>query len=211
MKKFVILLSLLFAFQFAVKAQVAIDDDIVIFNVHLLETFEINVTAGGVQEITFLGPDDYNYGVTEAGGIVSGTSTVTVNATGTWDMTIEADDFSPLPGFSGSIDIDNLGFWIESTGSYNFGDELVLTNGNDAPENSLAMPITGSDVVIIGNGTGNTGGEAENTFEFHWEMGTMRANPAGPMNPATMFSQLAAGLFSLGDFTTTATLTLRKL
>jgi hypothetical protein len=211
MKKFVILLSLLFAFQFVLKAQVAIDDDDVIFNVHLLETFEIAVIAGGVQEITFLTPADYNDGVDESGGIVDGVSDVTVNATGTWDIIIGADNFSPGVGATGIIDIDNLGFWIESIGTYTLGGEVTLPNGNDAPENSLAMPLTGTDVVILGNGSGNTGGELENTFRFHWEMGTRRTNPAGPMNSATMFSQLAAGLFSLGDFSTTAVLTLRKL
>lgn len=212
MKKLAILFGLIFAFQFALFAQTVEDTDDVIFNAHLLETFDIEVTAGGTQEITFATPADYNLGVTQlTGGIVSGNSVVTVNATANWDITIEAPDFVPggaNPG-TGTIPINNLGYWIESIGTYSFGDELTLPNGNDASLTSLAM--SNAPVIVIGSGTGNTGGEAENTFRFNWEMGTMRNNPAGPMNATTMFSQLAGGQFSLGDFTTTAVLSLRKL
>lgn len=214
MKKLTILLGLLFAFQFALKAQTSMDTDIVTFNAHLVETFDITVTDGEVQDIIFDSPQDYNMGVTELDGITDGFSIVTVNATANWDMTIEAPDFGPIGGTaSGAIPINNLGYYILSTGSYGFGAELTLPLANGASAEAVA--VTNAPIVCIGNGSGNMGGSAENTFQFHWEMGTMRNNPLGPMNQNTMFSQLAGQVtgvnFTLGDYQTIATLTLRKL
>ena len=82
MKKIVLLFGLLFALQAAIMAQLT-DQEVVVFNAHLNETFNLNVD-GVTQEITFAVAADYNNGVTEAGGIVPGFTLISVEATGDW-------------------------------------------------------------------------------------------------------------------------------
>lgn len=205
MKKFVILLGLLFAMQTWVMAQLTDEEDIV-FNAHLLETFNLNVETGPLQEITFAVAADYNLGVTQAGGIAPGFSEITVEATGDWYLDIEAPDFIPggaNPG-TGSIPIDNLGVWCEATGTHQFGTEVTCAFQNAA----AAMGITIARQTLIDLGTTNGGDVTDNAFTLHWLMGTMQ----GTMEAESMFNQLALGtIFSTGDYTTTATLTLTEI
>ena len=206
MKKIVFVLSLLIAANMGVMAQLQDTEDI-IFNAHLLETFNLNVLTGATQEITFAVAADYNLGVTEAGGIVPGNSTITVEATGDWILEIECPDFlpdatAPNPG-TGSIPIDNLGVWCEATGAHQFGAEVTCAFQNAA----AALGLDPAAQLLIGLGSGNGGDATDNAFTLHWLMGTMQ----GSMNTSSMFDQLALGtLFSVGDYTTTATLTLTQ-
>ncbi len=205
MKKFVFLLTIVLALTAGSKVMAQLtDQDNVIFNAHLLEVLDITVTAGGTQEITFGTAASYNTGVYEGAGIVPGTSTVTVNSTVNWNMTILCLDFSPLAGAPGSIPIDNLGVWCESTGTFGFGAQNVCTNTSIA----TTLGLDPLEQPLISNGTGNAGDATENTFLFHWRMGT-RDNAT--MNPATMFDQLQSNVFGIGDYTTTAVLTVDEI
>ncbi|HNQ83681.1 MAG TPA: hypothetical protein PKM34_08565 [Bacteroidales bacterium] len=205
MKKIVLLFGLLFALQAAIMAQLT-DQEVVVFNAHLNETFNLNVD-GVTQEITFAVAADYNNGVTEAGGIVPGFTLISVEATGDWELEISAPDFTPgggpNPG-TGAIPINNLGVWCQATGTHQFGTEVTCAYQNAA----AAMGLTNADQLLIGLGTTNAGDISDNAFTLHWLMGTMQ----GSMNTESMFNQLALGtLFSTGDFTTTATLTLTEI
>lgn len=206
MKKFVILFGILVAFQLGLRAQLTDAEDIV-FNAHLLETFNLNVETGAIQEITFAVAADYNNGVTEAGGIVPGFSEITVEATGDWELEILAPDFTPGGGANpgtGSIPINNLGVWCEATGTHQFGTEVTCAYQNAG----AAMGMATTDQLLIGLGTTNSGDVSDNAFTLHWLMGTMQ----GGMETESMFNQLALGtIFSTGDFTTTATLTLTEI
>jgi len=213
MKKLVFLFGILFALQTALFAQ----DTTVVFNAHLLSTFQLNVVDGNIQEIIFDEPLDYNvgvYGPHDIGmnqGILPGWSTVTVEATENWYFTIEAVDFipggGPDPGAPGSaIPITNLGVWCdeEPTAIHSLSGEcscLYL-----APDDALG--ITAAPVTLIGNGTGNAGTIDDNIFWLNWMMGTM----LGSMNTNTMLAQLTGSVpgvsFTTGDYTTTAYLTL---
>ncbi|MBP6872543.1 MAG: hypothetical protein KBC43_11095 [Bacteroidales bacterium] len=205
MKKIVLLFGLLFALQAAIMAQLT-DQEVVVFNAHLNETFNLNVD-GVTQEITFAVAADYNNGVTEAGGIVPGFTLISVEATGDWELEISAPDFTPSDGpnpGTGAIPINNLGVWCQATGTHQFGTEVTCAYQNAA----AAMGLTNADQLLIGLGTTNAGDISDNAFTLHWLMGTMQ----GSMNTESMFNQLALGtLFSTGDFTTTATLTLTEI
>lgn len=203
MKKLLLLLSMLFAVQIAVVAQVNEDNDVVDFLAHLLETYDITVTDGNSQEITFAVAADYNAGVTEAGGIDPGTSTVTVEATGDWRMDIEATDFVQVAG-PGVIPINNLGVWVEAIGTHQFGVELDCDF--DAVGNALGLSIA-PGVTFIYNVAGNAGDASDNEFLLHWLMGTQN----GSMRPESMFDQISDGDFGLGDYTSQAILTLWSL
>lgn len=206
MKKIVFTLGLVFALQAALMAQLT-DQDSVVFNAHLLKTFNLNVD-GVVQEITFATSADYNNGVVEGIGILPGVTVASVEATGDWNLQILAPNFLPYVGPNGAgtgiIPINNLGVWVQTTGTHTIGGELVC------PYISLAtaMGMSAANQMLINNGTGNAGDVSDNAFIFHWQMGQAVACPN--MNQLTMFDQLSAGTFGPGDFTTTAILTLTE-
>jgi hypothetical protein len=205
MKKLVILFGILFAFQLGLRAQLT-DQEPIIFNAHLLETFNLNVVTGGVQEITFAVANDYNNGVTEVGGISPGFSTITMETTGDWILNILCPDFLPdltsaTPG-TGTIPINNLGLWCEATGTHQFGTEVTCAYQSAA----AAMGLQTTNQLLFGlGGTPNAGDATDNAFTLHWLMGTRQ----GTMNTTTtMFDQMSSGVFGPGDFTSTALLTL---
>jgi hypothetical protein len=174
----------------------SVDD--VVFNAHLESTLLLTVTDGNVQEITFATAADYNFGVSEAGGIVDGYSTITVESTGNWNLNINCPNFTG----AGIIPIDNLGFWMEADGAHQFGTELSCVQGNIDAASSLGLTI--ADQLIIDNLTGNSGDASDNAFTLHWRMGTM---DNASMHATSMFDQMANGDFPVGDYTTTAVLT----
>ena len=201
MKKLVILLGLMFALQAAMMAQVTTGN--ITFNAHLNQTFNLIIVNGGVQEITFANAADYNYGVIEGVGILPGTSLINIEATEDWDLTIECPDFlpfGPTPG-TGTITIDNLGYKITDNGNNTLvGGQVTYTGGNPDP-----VKLTNATAPLISNGPNHDAGDAlDNAFTLHWQMGTMLGN----MNHTSMFAQMAAGLFTTGDFQAVALLTL---
>jgi hypothetical protein len=208
MKKLTLIVCVLFAMSAGTKVMAqATDEDYVVFNAHLLDVFEIVVYSGATQTITFATAADYTNGVTEAGGIVPGFSDVSVESTGNWDMTIECPDFvpggGPNPG-TGTIPVNNLGVWIESNGSFVFGNEVNCAY--TAAASALGLTIAPTDLIT--NNTGNAGDIDENDYRMHWLMGTMQ----GSMNGTSMFDQMQApGGFTPGDYTTTATLTITEI
>jgi len=206
LKKFILLLGLLFALQTqaTLTAQLQ-DEENVIFNAILNGVYNLVVQDGEIQTATFNTANDYDFGISESigtPGIDPGFTTVAMEATGNWYLKISAPDFSPITG-SGNIPIDNLGVWCEATGAHQFGTEVTCSfQSADA-----AWGLTNADVTLIDLGTGNSGDQSDNLFILHWLMGTMQGN----MNTTSMFSQLAAGLFSVGTYNTTIVLTLFEL
>jgi hypothetical protein len=208
MKRIVLTLGLLFAMQAMLLAQLT-DQEVVVFNAHLLKTFNLNVD-GVLQNITFTTAADYNNGVTEGAGIMPGFTDISVEATGNWWLSINAPDFQPYAGpnglGTGIIPINNLGVWCEATGTHAFGTEV--TSAYQAAVDALGLQNPPAAPTLIGNGTGNAGDISDNSFQLHWLMGTQQ----GSMNTVTtMFDQMSAGTFGPGDFTTTATLTLTEI
>jgi hypothetical protein len=208
LKKVMALSGLLFALQtpIALKAQLT-DQENVIFTAILGGVFNLIVQDGNLQTATFNTADDYNFGISEsigAPGIDPGFTTVAMEATGNWYLKISAPDFSPTVG-TGSIPINNLGVWCEATGTHQFGTEVACAyQSADA-----AWGLTNSDVTLIDLvvGSSNSGDQTDNLFVLHWLMGTMQ----GDMNPASMFSQLAAGIFSVGTYNSTVVLTMVEI
>lgn len=210
MKKIVLLLGLLFAMQTALIAQDT--TGLVVFNAHLLSTFNLNVD-GVDQEITFAIAADYNDGVTEGAGIAPGFTLITVEATGNWELKINCPDFEPYAGpnglGTGTIPINNLGVYVDATagaGGNTFAGGEVTCAYQSAAE---ALGLDNADQLLIGLGSGNGGDIDDNAFTLHWLMGTMQ----GTMESTSMFDQMALTppVFGVGDFTTTAVLTLHAL
>lgn len=202
MKKFVLFLGLSFAMQTALMAQLTGN---VIFNAYLLSTFRIEVTDGGTQEITFAIAADYNNGVTEGAGILSGASSFTIEATENWNTTIQCPPFTG--GSGGPIPIENLGFTITEDGFHTLaGGEVTYLAGNPDPQALTAAPAA---LISLGaNPLGNAGDISDNAFTLHWQMGTAYLAALGTPAIGTMFDQMANGDFTTGTYITTAVLTL---
>jgi len=200
MKKFVFLLTIVLALTAGSKVMAQLtDQDIVVFNVHFEDVLDIEVLPGGeLQTITIDEAAEFNNGVDEINGIVPGFSDVSVEATVNWNMTISAPDFIVDGTGTGTIPIDNLGVWCEASGTFNFGAEVMC----DYTAVDDALGLTIGATPLITKGSGNAGDVDENLFRLHWLFGTSD----GSMNPTSLFDQIQAGQFTVGDFTTTATL-----
>ncbi|MCF6170246.1 MAG: hypothetical protein L3J31_06305 [Bacteroidales bacterium] len=197
MKKLIIILLTLFAMQ---TTSVLAQTDIVNFEAILLDVTTITVTAGQDISVTFATSDDYNNGF----DVITPVTTVEVVALLDWEMSISAPDFDNADGGGDIIPINNVGVWCEATGVHQFGVELTCLY------TTITTPVglTNADQLLIGNGTGNNGDAADNSFNLNWEMGSMN----GSMNPNSMFSQVADGTIgSLGTYNTVITLTLTTL
>ncbi len=205
-RKVILLLGLFFALQTQTTLMAQFEDDEnVIFNAILNNVYNLIIQDGDIQTATFNTADDYNLGISETQGtpgIDPGFTTIAMEATGNWYLEISAPDFSPVTG-SGTIPINNLGVWCEATGVHQFGTEVTCAyQSADA-----ALGLTNTDVTLIDLGTGNNGDQSDNLFVLHWLMGTMQ----GSMNSTNMFSQLSAGIFTVGTYNSTIVLTLIEI
>jgi hypothetical protein len=201
MKKIVLILGLVFAMQTGIMAQVTEGD--VVFNAHLLSTLNLWVD-GEIQEIYFQTADDYNFGVIESLApleeIYPGFTDITVEANEDWKIEIECPDFTD--GLGNSIPIGNLGVYVVPTGGHVFPGDVECAY--IAPASCKGMTIA-LELLMEAGANGNAGDVDDNAFTLHWEMGTMH----GGMIGTSMFDQMAApGGFPVGDYNTTATLTL---
>lgn len=212
MKRFLLLVaatSLFFVIHSSSLFAQETDTDPVVFNAYLLGAFELYVNDGGDQTATFQTAEDYNSGISEdigAVGIVPGFTTISMDATGNWHLEIMAQqDFMPVGGATGSIPINNLGVWCAATGTHQFGTEV--TCNYTSADQALGLATANAMLIDLAVGNSNAGTPTENTFVLHWLMGTMQ----GSMNNLSMFNQLANGVFSKGQFTTTLILTLTEI
>ena len=183
---------LLVAHTTSVMAQT--DTDVVNFTAILQDVLNLSVTAGQSQTADFDEPAEYNLGIDAVG-----TTTITVESTANWDVTINAADFSD--GGGNIIPIENLGVWCEATGTHLIGTEV------DCNYTSLAaaLGITAVDQTILDDLGGNGGDASDNAFNLNWTMGTMQ----GSMNTNSIFEQVSDGTIgALGTYTTTVNLTL---
>jgi hypothetical protein len=170
------------------------DTDVVNFNAILQSVLNLTVTGGQDQTADFDTPDEYNLGIDAVG-----TTTITVESTGDWDLQVNAADFSD--GGTNIIPIDNLGVWCEATGAHLIGTEVECTFTSLA----AAMGITAADQMLLDNIAGNGGDASDNAFNLNWTMGTMQ----GSMNTQSIFQQVSDGTIgALGTYTTTVNLTL---
>jgi hypothetical protein len=203
MKKIVLLLAVFFALgQTTIMAQLT-DQEPVNFNAILNSVFNLNVVTGVDQTATFTTAADYNNGVFEGAGFAPGFSTVTMEATGNWNLQISCPDFAMG---TESIPINNLGVWCTATGAHQFGTEVTCAYTTAAT--SLGLANANQMLINLGTDPAGNGGDAtDNAFTLHWRMGTMN----GTMNATSMFDQMAAGDFPIGTYTTTATLTMTEI
>lgn len=205
MKKIVLLLGLMFALQTQIALMAQVTEQNVIFNAHLISTFNLNLVSGGTQVITFGNAADYNAGVVDGVGILPGFTEISVEATEDWYITIECPDFIPGPPLPGTntIPIENLGVTITEDGEHGLATGEVDYTAI-APDDPQGLTIAAANLIWKGINP-DAGDVSDNAFTLHWEMGTQ----IGTMYAlGSMFDQMANGDFTTGDYIATATLTL---
>ena len=195
MKKLMILFAAIF--MFAVTSTQAQVTQGVSMTVILTNVLELNLTGGNAIVFTFDTPTEWNNGMTAPDG--GTTSTITVNSSTDWYLTIESPALTPAGG-GNNMDPDNIGVWCESTGNYSFGSEV--TCAYTAVGSPLELETAAA--TLIDNGSGNAGDATDNAYTINWECGTMNA----PMNSYSMLQHVALGHFNPDTFTSTVTLTL---
>jgi hypothetical protein len=213
MKKMILLFAVLLAFsvQNNLRAQPE-DADIVHFTAILDMVYDITVEPAGANQTAWFGTAaDYNNGLIEGGAaapgqINPGTSPITVEATGNWDIQIDALDF--VDGGGQIIPIENLGVYImDGTGGtgHQNGTEVIWSCIGPASIQLVDNALI--DLITWGGAAANAGDISDNRFILHWEMGTPDIVAQHPLL-GTMFDQMAAGSFGPGTYTTDVNLTL---
>ncbi len=195
MKKLMILFAAVLMFAATnVKAQ---DVETVSMTVILTDVLDLNITAGAAVVFTFDQPAEWTGGMTAPDG--GTTTTITIDATQDWDLTIDAADLTD--GGTGTMGADNVGVYCTATGNHTFGAEV--TCAYTASASILGLPNAAT--MLIENGTGDAGDATDNAFTLNWECGTSN----GTMNATNMLNHVAAGDFPVGTYTTTVNLTLQ--
>ncbi len=195
MKKFTFILVIAILTQAGTLFSQVTDIETVDFTAILEDVLNLNILAGGAQTVTFDTPDEYNNGV----GVPDiGETTITVESTTDWNLTVTAADLTRLGG-GAIIPIDNVGIYLEATGVHTIGGECSSAFTSAA----TACGITNAAQTIIGS-NGNAGDAADNAFTIFWAMGTQ----TGSMNGASIFEQLSDGTIAqVGTFNTTVNFT----
>lgn len=194
MKKILILFIAAFTLT---AANISAQTDVVNLEVVLTDVFDVNVTGGNNVVFTFDTPAEWTAGMTapDAGQL----TTITVDATQNWDLSIEVPD---LVNASGGPDMDpaNIGLYCEATGSNDFTSAINCTYVTPA----TCLGLLNATTPIMTNNAGNAGNATQNAFNLKWECGTQN----GSMVADNMLNQVANGTFNVGTFTSIATLTL---
>ena len=199
MKKLVILFAALLMFA-ATNMQAqdrATVTGTVSMTVNLTDVLELNLTGGNAIVFTFDTPTEWNSGMTAPDG--GTTTTITINSTKDWYLTIESPDLTPAGG-GNNMTPNTIGVWCEATGTYQFPSEVTCAyTAVGSP-----LELENAAATLIDNGSGNAGDATDNAYTINWECGTMN----GPMNATSMLQHVAAGDFNADTFTSTVTLTL---
>ena len=198
MKKIILIMTVLVMAQTTNLMAQTTDIESLTFRAILQEVLNLTITSDPLVIADFDTPDEYNLGIDAVN-----TTTITVEATGDWDLQITAPDLLDISGTGFIIPINNVGVWCESPGNNKIGAEV------SCPATSLptCMGLLDGNQTLLDLGTGsNAGGALDNMFNLNWTMGSMQnASMAG----TSILEQLTATTIGgLGTYETTIVLTL---
>ena len=130
---------------------------------------------------------------------------VVIASSTNWKLTIGAEDATLMGvdlddtpiGQQNTMDLDNIGFMINSTGANGIASTGLLPTGMnwnaDFAANGLGQFNTATDLEMsatLGSGAGNGGDITKNKFTINWECGLGLGTGAGNLtNGASILSQ----------------------
>lgn len=175
------------------------------FNTNLRNVINMSIVANNeAMSFSFQNSDDYNDGVTKD---INEVTEIIVEASVDWDlmMKAESETFVAQGSASGAIPLNNLGYYVVSTGSHNASNCLNLNATNNATTKAVDHQLM--TVISPKTGSHNIGNGDHNRFKFVWQMGTMNGN----MNQKSMFHQMMEGVFTTGNHLLTVSLTIKQV
>ncbi len=190
MRKIILSLAGLLAFGSMIAQPVA-DNAIIPVSVTLNSILRLNVTSGGNIEFVVNTLKQYEEGIENSARYTT-TFTVASSIDFKVEMYSENDKLASSTG-GGEVDLENLGYVIESIGTADVGvgpDDAYQLLGADVNPTTPAKAITNSAVEIVTSYTGHGAGDiTKNMFEVQWRFGTGVAESAPTMNSETLLQQ----------------------
>lgn len=176
----------------------------VLFNAYLGNVLDLDIVANDkVMEFDFTSTTQYIEGISLPSDEVT---EISVEASVDWKVQLEAQTatFSSQGEATGSIPLNDLGFYVVETGAHTAEDELIII-ALDIPSTKM---VTSDAVTVIDvkPGEHNIGDAWDNRFRFMWQMGTGN----GDMSDETLLDQMEQGQFSVGTHTLVVLLTLSQ-
>ncbi|MBI2968845.1 MAG: hypothetical protein HYY40_13680 [Bacteroidetes bacterium] len=168
----------------------ASDQDVVPVTLALDQILRISVREGGNIEFVFNSMDDFKNGIGNSNFF---DSQITIASSQNWVFTFGAEDanFVGSEDPANTMDLDNVGFTIEWTGTNGCclaaSDVAATThNADDGTANGLSVfPVT----LLYNGGAGNAGNITQNAFTIHWQCATVAGGGTTAMNTSTMIEE----------------------
>jgi hypothetical protein len=186
-------------------SQAVKDRQVIPVAVNLNQVLRMTITNGGNIEFVFNSIDDYRLGLAGEAGIGANEDAAnpfyitdfTVASSTRWDLNYGAEEatFIGTDDPTNTLDLANVGYTLEATGTHNF--ETGLAQGTDPTAELWSAPtVNGTEVagledypalLIDDNGVAdsNAGDATDNAFQIVWRCGTAEASAGIPQMVAT--------------------------
>lgn len=180
--------------------QAVSDRNIIPVAVNLNQVLRMTITNGGNIEFVFNTIDEYKDGISGAASADMYQTDFTVASSTAWLLTYGAEQttFIGTDNPTNTLELDNVGFTLSSTGSHTFDPGLAkATNGANelwsGPTVGATEPaaLEGYGVVLIEDNDGteaNAGDVADNSFSLVWRCGTIEGTTT-QMNAVSLLEQ----------------------
>ncbi len=171
-----------FALSFGATAQPIHDNAVIPLGVTLNSILRLNVVTGGNIEFVFNSISDYESGLSG----LPYTTNFEISASQNWDLVLGAED-AALQGEDGStIDLDNVGLYIETAAGNVHGWATEVSSDYTAVGSAADLPAFSADEEFIAStANGNGGDRTSNSFFIYWRCGTGE----GDMNGSSFIDQ----------------------
>jgi len=175
-----------------VEAQPVSDRAVIPVAVTLNQVLRLNITNGGNIEFVFNQIDQYTNGINSGGGVAGASAFYNtefdIASSTRWELDMGAEDanFIGVDDPVNTLNLNNVGFQLVTTGAHTVGAELL--DPATAFAGVIALPAFA--VTVIGGsavaGNSNAGDETDNAFRIEWRAGTAE----GTMNATALIDQV---------------------
>lgn len=202
MKKNLLLFAALILMGATTFGQAVKDRNVIPVAVNLNQVLRMTILNGGNIEFVFNTIDQYKNGITGAAGAAAPMyqTDFTVASSTRWNLTYGAEDgtFIGTDDPTNTLDLDNVGFGITSTGLLpmelaGLGTTLGAANYSaQVPAAADVAALVAYPVLLLqdnGDPVANAGDAADNAFTIVWRCGTTEVGSVVSMNADALITQ----------------------
>jgi hypothetical protein len=183
--------------------QAVSDRNVIPVAVNLNQVLRMTITNGGNIEFVFNTIDQYEDGISGAVSAAAIYQTdFTVASSTRWAITYGAEQatFIGTDNPTNTLELDNVGFTIASTGDHGFETDAGTGKGTTDADELWSAPTVGATetaalegygVVLVEDNDGtsaNAGDDGDNSFSLVWRCGTSEGTET-PMNAVSLLEQ----------------------